>query len=157
MRMLCLFVVLAACSERAEPVRTVTPTEPAPAPLASSSQHDLGRELDDAEQSGAWGDVKRRWEGQRVRWTVTRHPALCGSEHSCHVAVFPVGGEKRHGWMPELRFAPGQLAALKAACGGAAPCEVTIEGTVAALEASAELPTNVRLANVRVVERTARR
>ena len=116
--------------------------------LDHASQRDLARELDDADRLGTWSDVRHRWQGQDLEWTVTRHRALCGAETACHVAAFPVMRPAQRGWLPELRFAPGEYAKLDAACGAAEPCEVVIAGTLAKLEVSGEMPTSVQLSNV---------
>ncbi len=143
-------VVLSACS--AEDRRPAPPpTEPTLVRLASATQHDLGRELDAAELAGTWSDVKRRWQGQRVRWSVTRQRALCRSAETCNVAAFPIQRPAQHGWMPLVKFAPGEFAALEAACPGADLCEVTIEGRLAHLDVSGERPTNLTITNATLV------
>ena len=154
MRMLLLLIVVAAC--RAEDRRSPPPAkQPAPA-LMNATQADLARELDKAAQHGTWFELRRRWQGQKLRWTVIRQRLLCASAESCNVAAFPIQRPATHGWMPELAFAPGQYEALAAKCGDAAQCEVTIEGTLARLEASDEAPTRMRFDGVTIVaERTA--
>jgi hypothetical protein len=95
-----------------------------------------------------------------VTWTVTRHRLLCRSADGCNVAAFPLQRSAKQGWMPLLSFAPGQYDALTASCGDREPCEVTVEGTLGELEVSPELPTQLRLTNVRLVPppvKTARR
>jgi hypothetical protein len=151
-RILPLVLIVAACDagdRRDAPAASTTP----PA-LANATQLDLARELDDAEARGTWATVKRRWTGQALRWTVTRQRALCRTADACHVAAFPVQRPARYGWMPALAFAPGQWDAVQAQCGTRETCELTIEGTLDKLEVSAEEPTNLRLANVRVLTRT---
>ena len=154
MRMLLLLIVVAACS--AEDRRSPPPAkQPAPA-LSGATQADLARELDKAAQHGTWFELRRRWQGQKLRWTVVRQRLLCASAESCNVAAFPIQRPATHGWMPELTFAPGQYEALAARCGDAAQCEVTIEGTLAKLEASDESPTRMRFDGVTIVaDRTA--
>ena len=120
--------------------------------LVSSTQADLAKALDDAERLGTWLDVKSRWQGQRLRWTVTRYPALCRSAESCNVAAFPVQRPAKHGWLPTLDLAPDQFRALEARCGKADACELTVEGTLSKLEVSDASPTNVTLSNVRIVD-----
>ena len=137
-----LLVVLAACAQE-QPA-------PAPAPRSPGTQADLARELDAAAEHGTWFDLRRRWQGQTLRWTVIRQRLLCGSAEACNVAPFPIQRPATHGWMPELAFAPGQYEALVAKCGDAAQCEVTIEGTLAKLEASDDAPTRLRFADVRI-------
>lgn len=134
---------------------------PAPAPalakpelpkLASATQADLARELDEADRRGAWGEVKHRWQGQTLRWTVTRQRVLCQTADACNVAVFPIQRPAPAGWLPTLRFAPGQFEALEARCAGKDLCEVTIEGKLEKLQASSEMPTNLELTGVKIVD-----
>jgi hypothetical protein len=147
-----LLVVLTAAACRTE-------DRPAPSPriaqlpkLESATQSDLARELEDAEQRATWSEVKRRWEGQTLRWTVTRQQMLCRSAEACNVAAFPIRRPAPVGWLPTLRFAPGQFAALEARCGGEALCEVTIEGKLEKLSVSGELPTNLEITGVAIVD-----
>ena len=155
-RTLLLLALVAACS--AEDRRSPPPQKAPPPALANATQADLGRELDAADRHGTWIELRRRWQGQKLRWTVIRQRILCGSAERCNVSAFPIQRPATHGWMPELRFAPGQYEALAAKCGDAAQCDVTIEGTLAQLEASDETPTRLRFEDVRIVpEQTARR
>lgn len=128
------------------------PARPALPRLERATQADLARELDDADRRGSWAEVKHRWQGQTLRWTVTRQAMLCRTAESCNVAAFPIQRPAPAGWLPTLRFAPGQFAALEARCAGKDLCEITIEGTLAQLQASGELPTNVELSDVRLVD-----
>lgn len=128
---------------------------PARQVLASATQADLARELDEADRRGTWREVKQRWIGQPLHWTVTRQRALCRSATACNVAAFPVQRPATHGWLPGIAFAPGEFEKLDTACGTAEQCEVVIDGTLAELAVSPELPTSLRLAGVRVV--TAKR
>ena len=152
--LLLLSITVAACS--AEDRRSPVPAK-APAPsLAHATQTDLARELDQAQRNGTWLELRRRWQGQQLRWTVIRQRQLCGSAETCNVAAFPIQRPATHGWMPRLVFAPGQYDALVATCGAREQCEVTIEGVLDKLEASDESPTNLRFSDVRLVgERTA--
>jgi hypothetical protein len=151
-RILPLMIVLAACS--AEDRRSPPPARQAQ--LMNATQADLALELDRAAENGTWIELRRRWQGQKLKWTVIRQRMLCASAEQCNVAAFPVQNHATHGWMPELKFAPGQYEALAANCGDAAQCEVTIEGVVAKLEASDESPTRLVLDGVTVVaDRTA--
>lgn len=146
--LLLLVVMLVAChaeDRRSPPVRAVAPS------LSAATQHDLARELDAAAENGTWLELRRRWQGQKLRWTVTRQRVLCGSSEQCNVAAFPIQRPAQHGWMPELKFAPGQFEAVASACGAAEQCELTIEGTLAKLEASDETPTRLRFEGVTVV------
>jgi hypothetical protein len=120
------------------------------AKLEHASQTDLARELDDADRRGTWSDVRYRWQGQELEWTVTRYRTLCGSEKRCNVAAFPVMRPAQRGWLPGVQFAPGEYAKLDAACGAAERCEITIDGTLSKLEVSGEMPTSVQLSNVKL-------
>lgn len=141
-----ILIVLAACKGRDH-----LPPAPATRPqLAHATQADLARELDDADRLGTWGDIRHRWQGQAIEWTVTRHRVLCASERACHVAAFPVQRPAQRGWLPGLAFAPGEFAKLDAACGAAERCELVIDGTVGKLDVSAEQPTSVQLVDVHV-------
>ena len=150
-RTLMLVVFLAACGR--DESRKVVARDVAVRPdLSHATQADLAVELDQAERRGTWREVRARWEGQRLRWTVTHHPALCRSSSACNVAAFPVQRPAQHGWLPALSFAPGQFERLQATC-GEATCEVEIEGTLRRLELSGELPTSLHFDAVRVIAR----
>jgi hypothetical protein len=118
--------------------------------LSQATPTDLAREIEQAERRGTWREVRQRWEGQTLRWTVIRHEALCRSASACNVAAFPVQRPAQQGWLPELTFAPGEFAKLTAVC-GADECELQIEATLDRLELSGELPTSVHLDQVRVL------
>ena len=154
-RILPIVIVLAACS--AEDRRSPPPAKQATPQLMNATQADLALELDRAAENGTWIELRRRWQGQKLQWTVTRQRMLCASADQCNVAAFPIQNHATHGWMPELKFAPGQYEALAATCGDAAQCDVRIEGVVAKLEASDEAPTRLVLDGVRIVERTAQK
>ncbi len=119
--------------------------------LTNATQIDLAHEIDQAERRGTWREVKQRWQGQRVTWTVTRHRSLCSSLAACNVAAFPVQRPAQHGWLPALEMTAVEFAKLEAGCGTTESCELVIEGTLSELALSPELPTNVRFADVRVV------
>jgi hypothetical protein len=161
MRTLPLLVIafaFAACSSKSEQHHAPQPVTVVVAPaLADASQTALATELEAARARGTWSEVKRRWQGQTLHWTVTRQRALCWSAESCNVAAFPIQGGAKHGWLPQLVFAPGQFAALEAACGDREQCDVTIEGLLDRLEVSQEMPTNLHVSNVVIVSKTARR
>jgi hypothetical protein len=146
---LVLVLVLVACGKHDDPAATTAAR--ARAPLEHASQADLAREIADAELRGTWNDVQQRWLGQTLTWTITRHRLLCNSADDCNVAAFPLQRPAQQGWMPLLTFAPGQYDALATTCGDREPCELTIAGTLSALEVSPELPTQLRLTAVRVV------
>src|SRR5262245_35401698 len=122
----------------------------APRALEHATAADLAREIADAEQRGTWRELQHRWQGQPVRWTVTRQRLLCRSADDCNVAAFPIERPASQGWMPQLHFAPGQYDAMAAMCGDQEQCEVTISGTLTVLDVSPELPTSVQLSSVRV-------
>jgi len=150
---LLLIAAVTACSaeDRREPP---PPSKPASPSLAHATQADLAKEIDEAGRLGTWDDVRYRWQGQVLRWTVYWRSALCHSEKACNVAAFPIMQAAKHGWMPRLELARDQLAALQAACRAAEPCAVTIEGTLDKLELSPDNPTSVHFANVRVLRRS---
>lgn len=149
MRILLAALTLTACTAE-DRRRSAPPPAQAPAALADATQSALARELDAAERRGTYHEVKARWQGQRVRWSVTHHAAFCRSEAACNVAAFPIQRPAQHGWLPTLVFAPGQFVALQARCGNASPCDVTVEGTLAKLEVSDAMPTSVTLTDVRL-------
>jgi hypothetical protein len=149
-----VLIALVACHGRDErhQAPVLTPHKSA---LAHSSQSDLAKELDDADRRGTWGDVRYRWQGQQLEWTVTRHRALCRDAALCHVAAFPIQRPAQRGWLPGLEFAPGEFQKLEAACGTAERCELVIAGTLSKLEASGDMPTSVKLSDVHVVRAAA--
>ncbi len=146
--LLLLTIVVAACS--AEDRRSPPPAKPLPPALAHATQADLARELDAADRNGTWTELRHRWQGQTLHWTVIRHPALCNSAASCNVAAFPIQRPAKYGWMPELALSPEQYAALAAKCGAAETCELSFTGTLAKLEASPETPTRLRFEGVTI-------
>jgi hypothetical protein len=128
-----------------------SPSAAATVALVHAAPADLAREVADAERLGTWREVQHRWQGQTVRWTVTRQRLLCRAADDCFVAAFPIQRPAKQGWMPQLQFAPGQFAVLTGLCGSREQCDVTIEGTVSQIDVSPEMPTSVQLSNVRVV------
>src|SRR5258706_5894332 len=64
--------------------------------LVDGSQTALARELDDAERRGTWIEVRRRWQNQRLHWTVTRQRALCSAPDACNVAAVPIPRASQH-------------------------------------------------------------
>jgi hypothetical protein len=147
-RIALLLVAVAACGKADH---APAPAPAAPPPLAHASPADLASEIADADRLGTWSDIVHRWQGQHVRWTVTRQRLLCRTADDCNVAAFPIQRPARQGWMPQLTFAPGEFAALTALCGDREQCEVTIEGVVSKLDVSPELATSVQLSSVRIV------
>lgn len=151
-RILPLVILVAACGKPDHR----TPPAPAPAQakapaLEHATQADLAQEIADADRLGTWREVQHRWQGQAVRWTVTRQRLLCGAATDCNVAAFPIQRPAKQGWMPLLSFAPGQYDELARTCGSREQCEVTIEGTLSELDVSPDLATKVMLSNVRIV------
>lgn len=118
---------------------------------SSATQLDLARELDDAERRGTQAAVRQHWLGLDLHWTVTRQRLLCLSADACHVAPFAVERPAKHGWLPALTFAPGEYAKLDAGCGTREQCDVEIEGTLAELVASPEMPTSMKFSDVKVL------
>ena len=152
-RALPLLPLLIACS--AEDRRTPPPPTPAPLPkLVNATQMDLARDLDDAERLGTWSEVQHRWQGQVLRWEVTRIKQLCAKPEQCHVVAFPVMRPAQRGWLPAVELAPGQFAALEATCRGQEHCKITIEGTLAELHVSSEMPTRLKFSNVMIKSKT---
>src|SRR5512140_10655 len=148
-RILPLVILVAACGKSDH--GTPTPAPAQKTALEHATQDDLAKEIADAERLGTWHEIEQRWQGQTLRWTVTRQRLLCSSANDCNVAAFPIQRPAKQGWMPLLTFAPGQYDALAAACDGKEQCEVTIEGTLSEIEVSPELPTKVVLSKVRLV------
>jgi hypothetical protein len=147
--LLCL-VSVAAC--KTEEKRPQVKAERVLPKLEKASQNDLARELEDADKRGTWMDVRYRWQGQMLKWTVTRQRALCRTAEACNVAAFSVRTGAPAGWLPTLKFAPGQFAALEARCGNREQCEITIEGKLEKLAVSGEMPTNLELTGVKLVD-----
>ncbi|MGE5180860.1 MAG: hypothetical protein ACM31C_02300 [Acidobacteriota bacterium] len=150
-------VELCACRAR-DTHEIPASTRSAPKPvLAHATQQDLARELDDAEHRGTWPEVRARWQGQRLHWTVTRQRSLCRTVDACHVAAFPITRPAKVGWMPALQLAAGEWSKLEAACGDAERCRLEIDGTLAELVVSPELPTSLKFSDVRIVDATPER
>ena len=78
MRILPLLALLAAAcgssEDHASPAAQAG--KPALPVLADASQTALASDLDAARVRGTWVEVKRRWQGQQVRWVVTRQRSL---------------------------------------------------------------------------------
>ena len=148
--------LVASCKDSA-PRDHATPAAAHAPTMSAATQLDLARELDAAEASGdpaQLAALRARWQGVRVRWTVTRQVALCSKADACHVVPFPLPRPPAvagHGWLPALGFAPGQFERIASGCGRAASCDLTFEGKLADLVVSAELPTSLRFADVVVV------
>ena len=153
-RILLLVVATAAACGKADD-RTASSSSDSQSPPVQPLEHataaDLAHDIAEADRLGTWRELQHRWQGQTVRWTVTRQRLLCQSADDCNVAAFPIERPARQGWMPQLHFAAGQYDALTAMCGNQQQCDVTVEGTVSQLDVSPELPTSVQLSNVRLV------
>jgi hypothetical protein len=134
-----LFVLalVTACHRREQPRPQVKP-----APLAQATQADLAHELEVADHKGTWAEVRHRWQGQALHWSVTRYRSLCSSADSCFVAAFPIARPAKHGWMPQLELSAAEYDKLDRACGAAEPCRVQFQGTLRDLSVSAEQPTS---------------
>jgi hypothetical protein len=144
-RMLLLSVAVAACHSDSRPPVPA----PAPAPsVAKGDQTTLAKELDDADRRGTWLEVKSRWQGQRLRWTVTRQALLCASAEACNVAAFPIQRPAQHGWMPKLNLTPATYAKIEQTCGAREQCELTFEGTLSQLIVSGDKPTSMQFSDV---------
>ena len=144
-------VSLAACgreTSRSAPAKRDVESKP---DLSATTQKDLAAELEDADRRGTWSEVRQRWQGQHLRWTVTRQRVLCSSATECHVAPFPIQRPAQQGWLPALQMSSAEFAKLEASCGRAEQCELTFEGTLSDLAISGELPTSMRFSNVRVL------
>jgi hypothetical protein len=150
-RCVVLALVLTACRGEQHSPAPAPAEQRATAKLAPGTQAELARELEDAEPRNTYGEVRHKWQGQRLRWTATRYRAMCGAEAACNVAAFAVQRPAKHGWMPRLGFAPGQYAALVAACGTRDQCDFTFEGTLVELDASGDHATKLRFADVTLV------
>jgi hypothetical protein len=149
---LVLLAVAASCGKGDDRSSSSSSSTQKPARvLEHSTAADLAREIEEADRLGTWRELQHRWQGQTVRWTVTRQRMLCQSADDCNVAAFPIQRPAKQGWMPQLRFAAGQYDALTAMCGNQEQCDAIIEGTVSQLDVSPDLPTSVQLSNVRLV------
>jgi hypothetical protein len=144
-----LLAVAASCGKGDD--RNPAPSSSPMRALEHSTAADLAREIEEADRLGTWRELQHRWQGQTVRWTVTRQRMLCQSADDCNVAAFPIQRPAKQGWMPQLRFAAGQYDALAAMCGNQEQCDAIIEGTVTQLDVSPDLPTSVQLSNVRLI------
>lgn len=95
--------------------------------------------------------MKEKWQGQRLRWNVLRHRALCQTEEACNVAPFPVQRPAQYGWMPRVTLTAGELAKLETACANQDPCAITIEGTLAHLDVTGDAATKLTFTDVNIV------
>lgn len=146
---------LCACRSRDTSVSPAS-TKSAPKPvLAHATQMDLARELEDADRKGTWPDVRARWQGQRLHWTVTRQRSLCRSFDACHVAPFAISRPAKVGWLPALQLTASEYQKLERGCGDAEQCSVDFEGTLAVLDVSADLPTSLKFSDVRILRVSA--
>jgi hypothetical protein len=142
---------LAACSRndtRSAPVERDVATRPV---LTAATQADLAKELEQAERRGTWREVKQRWEGQRLHWTVTRQRVLCGSHLACNVAPFPIQRPAQVGWLPALELSAAEYAKIEAGCGDADQCQLELDFKVRELNVSGDMPTSMRFSEVKVI------
>jgi hypothetical protein len=119
--------------------------------LTAATQADLAHELEQAERRGTWREVKDRWQGQRLHWTVTRQRLLCSSASACNVAPFPIQRPAQVGWLPRLELSAGEYAKIEAGCGKAEQCQLEIDFNVRELDVSGELPTSMHFSEVKVI------
>jgi hypothetical protein len=151
-RTLMLVAVIAGCSRtdsRHAPVARDVAKRPV---LTATTQADLAHELEQAERRGTWREVKDRWQGQHLHWTVTRQRALCQSPSACNVAPFPIQRPATVGWLPTLELTPSEYAVIVAGCGRAEQCQLEIDFKVDELNVSGDLPTSMRFSDVKVVQ-----
>ena len=150
-RTLVLLTMIAGCSRtdhRSAPVARDVAKRPV---LTATTQADLAHELEQADRRGTWREVKDRWQGQHLRWTVTRQRALCQSASACNVAPFPIQRPATVGWLPELELAPSEYAKILAGCGAADQCQLQIDFKVHELNVSGDMPTSMRFSDVKVI------
>ena len=93
-RILPLVILVAACKGdgRSQPAPTRAPA-PMPA-LEHATQADLVHDIADADRLGTWRELQQRWQGQTLRWTVTRQRALCSSAADCNVAALSAAASR---------------------------------------------------------------
>jgi hypothetical protein len=133
---------------RSAPIERDVAKRPA---LTATTQADLARELEQAERRGTWREVKERWEGQRLHWTVTRQRVLCSSASACNVAAFPIQRPAQVGWLPGLELSPVEYAKIEAGCGKADQCQLELDFNVRELTVSGDQPTSMRFSEVKVI------
>jgi hypothetical protein len=150
-RIFCLAAALALAtgckSERPAPANE----SPVTTELNPATQVDLARDLDDADRLATWTEVKHHWQGQKMRWTVTRQKLLCGSPTTCNVSAFPILRPATRGWMPALTMTPDQYARIAAGCTDPQKCELTFEGTLSDLVVSPQVATHLMFSDVTVL------
>jgi hypothetical protein len=147
LRTLALVLAVSACSKSSD--STVAPPAPAPQ-VSSATQADFAKDVDGAQQRGTWTELKHKYEGLKLHWTVTRHAALCSSPARCNVSAFPVETGAKHGWLPGLKLTAEQLAKLDATC-GKADCELTFDGVVDLVRGSDAEPAGIEFGSVVIV------
>jgi hypothetical protein len=149
-RIALIVIALAACKGSSDDCKI-----PAPAPVmvtaVGGSQSDLAKEMDAADKTAGWQDLKHRWQGKLVTWQVTRQRSLCNDAAACNVRPFPTVQGVHYGWMPRLELSAAEYAKLEAGCGKAEPCNVTFQGVLSDLEISGDSPTNLRFSDVKIV------
>jgi hypothetical protein len=149
MKRILAVAVVAACSKTPAPEAA----PPEPVKTMAATQADLAKDVEQAMQVGTWTELRRKWTGTKLTWTVTRHAALCNSAARCNVAAFPVERPAKQGWLPALAFAPGQYDKLASAC-GTADCDFTFEGTVSEVRGSDAEPAAIAFKDVVFVKKS---
>lgn len=154
------FVCLSACRAPVEE----DATQDAAAPVVQIDARDQYALLADIEgaigtalarDAAAMTKVRQSWQGNRYRWELASVPLFCRSAAACHLAPFDHARfpDRRiqQGWMPQLELDDAGFAELGRLCEGRKVCVVEVEATMRELVFDPELPTAVRLADVRLV------
>lgn len=150
-RTLALVALIAGCSRsdhRSAPVVRDVAKRPV---LTATTQADLAHELEQADRRGTWREVKDRWQGQHLHWTVTRQRSLCQSSAACNVAPFPIQRPATVGWLPALELTPSEYGVILAGCGAADQCQLEIDFKLHELNVSGDMPTSMRFSDVHVI------
>jgi len=145
-----VLLALVGCS-KSEPAPTVAPPAPK-SQVSEAKQGELQKDIDQAMQVGTWNELRHKWQGLELTWTVTRHAVLCNSAERCNVAAFPVERPAKQGWLPALTFAPGEFDKLAGAC-GKADCDFTFRGTIDEVRGSDAEPAAIRFKDVVFVKK----
>lgn len=127
-----------------------TPTTSAPTGIAGSQQ-DLAKEMDTAEKNGTWQDLRHKWQGKQVTWSVTRLTSLCHDAALCNVRPFATVQGVHYGWMPKLELSSGEYDKLTKGCGASEPCKVTFTGVLSDFQISGDAPTSLKFSDVTIV------
>jgi len=156
-----LAMSVAACSRTSDdtssPTTSAAPGSPGPAPAPAAptgragSQQDLATEMDAADKTGTWQDLRHRWQGKQVTWTVTRLAPLCHDAVLCNVRPFSTVQGVHYGWMPKLELSPTEFDKLTKGCGASDPCKVTFTGVLSDFQISGDAPTSLKFSDVTIV------